>query len=194
MALASFRTQARYGFSGTGEGMTDSLKCLGTEFYGLGKELAESGISMRLELNGYSMYPFIRDGDVAQIAPISMAQTKVGDIVFFRSGDRLLAHRVVRRIQTDEGLRLMTKGDSLSQEDRFIDTEADLVGRVETVLRNGRTFRLDRRLSGLLGRLIARSRFAHFCLRSIIRLSWRWVRFLRGSTPGNEEHLDELGT
>ena len=172
--------------------MTESLKCLGTEFYALGKELAESGISVRLELQGYSMYPFIRDGDVAQIAPVSMAQTAVGDIVFFRSGDRLLAHRVIRRMRKEEGLQLVTRGDNSCQEDRPIHLEADLVGRVETIYRDGCTIELDRRLSGFLGRLIARSRIAHFCVRLLNRLGRRWAQFARSLVPAKGKHSDEF--
>jgi signal peptidase I len=171
--------------------VTESLKLLGMEFYALGKELAESGISVRLELHGCSMYPFIKDGDVAQITPISMPEAKVGDVIFFRSGDRLLAHRVIRRIREGEGLRLVTRGDNSCQEDSPVSTEADLVGRVEVVYRDERDIGLDRGFSRFLGHLVARSGFAHFCIRGLNRLGWLLVRFRRGLVRTKGEHFDE---
>ncbi len=158
--------------------MTELLQCRGPEFYALARQLTESGIAVRLRLYGQSMYPLLRDGDLVDIVPISPKQVRIGDIVFFRSGRRLLAHRVIKRTVEGRSVRLITQGDSLPTADRPIDDEADLLGRVEIVYRNGRAIRLDRGMIGLIGRLLAGHRWLHRCA----RLATRGIRRLHRPT------------
>lgn len=152
--------------------MVRLLECQGTELYELGKDLVTSGISFRCEVRGWSMYPSIKDGDVVQIAPVRIGEIDVGEVVFFRSGDRLLAHRVTGYVWNEQGVLLKARGDGFRQEDPPID-EADLLGRVEIVYRRQRrgwrAIRLDRGLHKYLGLLLARSRSVHHSARWMSR-------------------------
>jgi hypothetical protein len=148
--------------------MPEPLECRGAELYELGKELADTGASLHIEVRGWSMYPIIRDGDKVEVAPAMIDEIDVGDVVFFRSGDRLLAHRVVGFVSDGGCTSLRARGDRFRQEDPPFG-QADLVGRVATVFRDRRgsqrVIRLDRGLSRYLGSLVARSRVVHRCFR-----------------------------
>lgn len=148
--------------------MLDSLECDGLEIYELGKELMSLGASLRLEVRGWSMYPFLKDRDVVEISPVHMAEIDIGDVVLFRSGDRLLAHRVVGVVSDGQSIRLRVRGDSFRQEDPPV-KETNLIGRVGAVHRDRRTgqhvIRLDQGSAKSLGRWVAQSRFVHRCVR-----------------------------
>lgn len=89
---------------------------------------------------GWSMAPFIRDGDVITVAPLQPALPDVGEVVaFVRPGEgKLVVHRVVARhaktvlIQGDNGLEYI---------DGLIPQE-NLLGRVALIERDGRPIRL----------------------------------------------------
>lgn len=153
--------------------MTELLECQGADLHGLGRALADSGASFRVEVRGFSMYPFLRDGDEVELVPVLISEVELGDVVFFRSGDRLLAHRVVQIVADEQGTHLRTRGDSFLQEDPAI-SETNLVGLVTVVYRRkrrrDRTIRLGRGPVRWFGVLMARSRVVHRCVRSLVRL------------------------
>lgn len=108
----------------------------------------ERGQRVRITVNGSSMLPFVRDGDVVELQPIHSLPRR-GDIVLLRcSEERYVMHRVVRQ----EGDALFIRGDAqLRCEGPF--ASHDVLGRVSLSQRNGRTRALDRgawRLAGCL--------------------------------------------
>jgi hypothetical protein len=118
----------------------------------LGDLLARGG-SLRFKAKGYSMSPFIRDGDVITVAPISPAKLCWGDIAAFRrcGTDHLTIHRVVG-VQDDS---FLMKGDNAPHIDGLIPA-SEVLGRVIKVDREGRRLRLglgpDRALIAILSR------------------------------------------
>lgn len=163
--------------------MSDMLECQGSDLHGLGRTLVESGASFRVELRGQSMYPMLRDGDVVEVVPVQIGEVEVGDVVFFRFGDRLLAHRVVETVVDDREIHLRTRGDRYLQREPPIG-EADLVGLVAVVHRMGHkgeyTIRLDQGSSKWLGVLIARSRLVHRSMRGLVRVVRRGRNVVEG--------------
>ena len=91
----------------------------------------------RFAARGYSMSPFIRDGDVLTIAPLTNAPG-IGEVVAFVSpcNGRLTVHRVVAA--TRDGF--LTKGDNAAEPDGVV-PRAQLLGRVARVERNGHLVR-----------------------------------------------------
>lgn len=158
----------------------EELQCRATEFYELGKELIASGLSFRFAVSGRSMFPFLRDGDIIEVVPAGIEDLHVGDIIFYRSGNRLLAHRVVGFIATPEGRCARARGDAFLQEDPPI-AEAALIGRVELVSRlrrdGWRQIPLNRGWVRSTGVVVARSKVAH---RGVRWLSRTWLLFASG--------------
>jgi len=96
----------------------------------------ESGQRVRMPVNGRSMFPFIRDGDVVEIAPLPPAPV-IGSVVLARlPGERYLLHRLVARY----GSAWVLRGDNRSAPDGLVPRE-DLVGVATRVERNGRVVR-----------------------------------------------------
>jgi hypothetical protein len=101
--------------------------------------MRERGASLRTPVHGWSMTPFIRDGDVVTVAPIGAAEPRLGEVlaVELAQGPRLVIHRVVRR---EVGGWLM-RGDNATAPDGVVLRE-QVLGRVVRVRRKGREVRL----------------------------------------------------
>ena len=99
------------------------------------RAVVERGVLMRTTARGFSMTPFIHDGDVLTIAPLGGRQPEVGDVVAFTLSDtgRLAIHRVIARPNGGWLLR----ADNAAQADGVVPGE-QLLGRVVRVERNGR--------------------------------------------------------
>jgi hypothetical protein len=98
------------------------------------------GVPFRFRARGWSMAPFIRDGDVITVSPLRHTLPGVGEVVAFshpRNGS-LVVHRVVAR----RGTASLIQGDAATDgTDGLIPAES-LLGRVTRVQRNGRDVRL----------------------------------------------------
>lgn len=99
----------------------------GAGFTELMAAVLEKGVPFRFTAPGYSMTPFIRDGDVITVAP---GQIRFGDMVAFVSphSGKLTVHRVVR-ISRDGYL---IKGDNVLEPDGCV-PRTSLLGRVVSV-------------------------------------------------------------
>ncbi len=108
----------------------------------------EGGQNVRMTVNGASMLPFIRDGDVVDLEPIHSPPAK-GDVVLVHCGhERYMLHRVVRV----DGEAFFLRGDAQRHfEGPF--TVRDALGRVTLFYHRGRGHAVDRgvwRLAGLV--------------------------------------------
>ena len=120
---------------------------------GLFAELLTSGVSVRLEVGGHSMTPFIRSGDVVTVVPRGDTRPSLGDVVVCTADrDQVTMHRVVGWA----GGRLVPRGDAAPTADPTLPLDA-VVGLVRRVERSGRRLRLglgpERRVIAWLSRL-----------------------------------------
>ncbi len=106
---------------------------------------------VRLRAQGCSMFPVIRSGDVLSIRYCTTEAVQPGDVVLVADGDRLFAHRLIKkRLRNDECL-LVTRGDSHWRNDPPRPAST-LLGQVTGVSRNGQALRAPF-CSTLAGRL-----------------------------------------
>ena len=105
---------------------------------------------------GSSMRPWLRTGDSLFIEAVDPAKVMAGDVVlYWRAGrtpdqDSLICHRVLGRLPTGRGARFYAKGDSLGHIETFDDgKEAQVIGRVKAISRNGRSWPVPGRLGSL---------------------------------------------
>lgn len=156
--------------------MAELLECQGTELYELGRELFATEASLCFEARGWSMYPMIKEGDVLEVMPVPWRKVRVGDVLFYRSGERLLVHRVIGRCSDEPGDRIRARGDAFLQADPPI-CEQDMVGRVDAIYRPGRRrlrpIRQDQGIARWLGVMVARSKFVHRSVRWVARGLYR---------------------
>lgn len=107
----------------------------------IAKALLEHGrVSLRVQ--GASMLPWVRPGDIAVIRRITPENARCGDVVLFRRGSRLFVHRIVEKKGAAEGGRILCKGDAHAQPDGVVKFH-ELLGRVVSLYRGGRRIDLD---------------------------------------------------
>ncbi len=64
-------------------------------FIDMSTELLRQGKNVRFRAPGLSMHPAIREGETITVAPISPFDIKLGDILLYLAGKKVVAHRVV---------------------------------------------------------------------------------------------------
>ena len=118
------------------------------------REVLARGIPFRFRARGWSMTPFIRDGDVVRVAPLRRSAPALGEVVAFIHPDagEVIVHRVIGR----RGASCLIQGDNApSGADGFVPGE-NILGRVTRVEREGRVIWLglgpERYLIALLSR------------------------------------------
>ena len=98
------------------------------------KEFLSKEVECRLQVKGYSMSPFIKDGDTITISPV-LSLPRLGDVIAFihPKTERLLIHRVVWK----SGDAYLLKGESALEPDGLIKKE-NILGLVTKVERKGK--------------------------------------------------------
>lgn len=147
----------------------DEFTLSGTALVDLAQAVLEKGKSFRFRARGMSMRPFIKDGDVITISPLSGSKPRLGDIaVFIRpQTGKIVIHRVVRK----SGGSFLIKGDNVSQTDGFISLE-NILGRVTRIERNGRRLNIGMGPERLIIAFLTRSNLLYpllFPLWKVIR-------------------------
>lgn len=104
----------------------------------LSTELLGRGKRVRFRAPGRSMYPTIRENEAITVEPVEPRHVKVGDIILFRSGESVVAHRVIR-IKRGKGdtLRFILCEDTLGTLDQPVEA-GQILGKVVSVERAGR--------------------------------------------------------
>lgn len=117
----------------------------------LAAEVLRSWGKLRLRVNGRSMLPSIRPGDMLLIEAVNYDEVGNGEVVLFLREKRLFAHRAVGRNPAD--LRIITRGDAMHREDPPLN-EDELLGRVTLIWRGGKVIGAPKKL-GTLERALA---------------------------------------
>ena len=140
----------------------------------------------RVTFRGYSMYPFLRPGDVLVLAAVEPQFVKPGDIVCLDLGMYSATHRVVDISRSSHTRILILKGDNLPCADRPFSPGSGLLLRLLMIIR-GRG-RLVRPRFGKLIALLSRNNLTPGIIRGRIGRVVRAVygRFLTlfSRTPG----------
>jgi hypothetical protein len=89
------------------------------------------------------MIPAIRPGDVLCIEPCTPEATRPGDVLLTRHGERVLAHRLIRKERRGGEDLLVTRGDALWHADPS-QPASMLLGRVTGISRGGVTLARSR--------------------------------------------------
>ncbi len=123
----------------------------------LAESLLTDGKNLSMRVIGGSMSPILMSGDTIYIESIKATDLSAGDIVLFKRGDSLVAHRIIeitsRPSAVNGGeLLFLTKGDTFSSPD-FPVSDRDIVGRIYAVKKHGRTFDMRRGIFSSLNKL-----------------------------------------
>lgn len=101
-------------------------------------DLLRRGHSVRFRAKGGSMHPTIREGEAITVAPVLPGAIRRGDVILYRSGKSVIAHRVARVTRLPNGgLVFVPRADASGSCDGCVD-EAAILGKVTSVERDGR--------------------------------------------------------
>ncbi len=129
---------------------TETLNLKREDFVSIAHGVLDRGRILRFKAKGGSMSPFIRNGDVVEVAPLK-GRINLGDIILYHSScGSPVIHRVIQRNKES----IITKGDSVSNSDQPIFSK-QVLGRVVAVEKNGWCIRLDKSTVRLLNIILA---------------------------------------
>lgn len=103
-------------------------------------EVLQSMGILRLGVTGSSMLPALWPGDIVTMVAMA-AEPNVGEVVLFRRHDQFVIHRIVRVASSAGQTQIVTRGDSMSDEDGSI-AASEVLGRVAEIRRGSREFSL----------------------------------------------------
>jgi hypothetical protein len=84
------------------------------------------------------MHPTVKDGDTITIEPVPLSEVTRGDIILYRSGMGVTAHRLIRiETRKDTSPRFILRGDTLGSPIELVHSQ-DVLGRVVCVERRRR--------------------------------------------------------
>ena len=94
------------------------------------------GVPFRFYAKGWSMAPFIKDGDVITISPLRSKPVTVGEVVAFRhpQAGKLVVHRSIAK----QGSAVFIRGDRVENYADGLVPIDDIIGRVTKIERNKR--------------------------------------------------------
>lgn len=118
-------------------------------------QIQETG-RLLVRAHGDSMYPFIRNGEVLLIHPAAAESLRIGDVLFYHRESSFYAHRLIQKKgSSDEGLLLVTHGDSLTYLDAPVSAD-QLIGKVAAVFRGNKILNLETKNSQRVGFLLSK--------------------------------------
>lgn len=133
----------------------DELLLHPADFAGLSRAVLAKGCLFRFGARGTSMTPFIRDGDIITIAPLSGQAPRFGEVVAFSRSNEIQSVLVIHRIVGRGSRGFAIQGDGNVCTPEFVPSK-DILGRVVKIERDGRAVRLglgpERRLLAWLSR------------------------------------------
>jgi signal peptidase len=159
------------------KGSNTELNTIQADFLNVSRELLDSGIPLRFQARGRSMYPLVKDGDILIVRPPGDREVNIGEVIFFRRPDGPpVAHRVIKIIDKTGGKLLVTRGDSLRYYDAPVSPD-NVLGRVIRVERKQKRLALTGwpwRIFGVLIAWCGRGRYPNQdrVVRNLGRLWW----------------------
>ena len=86
------------------------------------EELIGEGLSVRIQVTGVSMCPFLQGWEFLTLCRLEPKNLAVGDLILFVTlENRPLVHRIIRITKNIDSTSILTKGDGLSGPDVPID-------------------------------------------------------------------------
>ncbi len=77
-----------------------------------------------------SMIPVYYKGDAVLVDKKNPKDTLVGEILIYQKSGKIIAHRVVKKVEYEEQVFFYTKGDANNNEDSYLIEEEDIIGKV----------------------------------------------------------------
>ncbi|NLO69677.1 MAG: ATP-binding cassette domain-containing protein, partial [Porphyromonadaceae bacterium] len=108
----------------------------------LAEEILDENNKLRIKVNGYSMYPSFRNGDICIEEKCRIEELKIGDIVVCRRNNFLIMHRL-KKLRFENGkYTIIMRGDNVVKYDSPF-SEEHFVARVTDFIRDGKQYSVN---------------------------------------------------
>ena len=115
---------------------------LNKQLLDLAETLLDENHTLSFHMQGYSMYPTLREGDIGIVENVNLEDVKKGDIVVFKANNKLVAHRLIDIIFQNNTRLFIAKGDKNQHADHPFTSHA-LAGKITSFQRNKRSLKMD---------------------------------------------------
>lgn len=106
------------------------------------------------ETKGFSMWPFLRQGEKLIVKKAPMESLKVGDIILYQGDNQLVCHRLVKKVKNQDEYLFYSRGDNSNSSPELI-TKEKFLGKITGILRkNGKITNLMGRKQQFIHRFI----------------------------------------
>lgn len=159
------------------EGERQEILVEGEDFLGLYKEVLSRGSSVRMQVDGVSMSPYLLPGDIVWVEPAGAEELRVGEVALYEREGRPVVHQLAGRTRRDGRWLLMFRAVGMNAIETVLGGEA-VLGRVTAFEREGSTQAVTRFPIGWMQRF--RSRWRLFLHGRAAEGSWvrrapKWV-------------------
>lgn len=124
-----------------------------SNFIQLFENLLDEGYYIQILLGGYSMYPFLKNGDTVIVKKNNIDSLKVGDIIIFKSYNKLIAHRLIAFKRKNKKFLIYSKGDNLVWFDKPI-IEDKYIGKIITIIKRNKLVSMEKPIFIILNKII----------------------------------------
>ena len=87
--------------------------------------------------SGFSMWPFLKQGDRVIAKKIPVKELKIGDIALYQKNGQMICHRLVRKIVKEDDVLFYVRGDNSFSSPELISENA-FIGKVIGIVENDR--------------------------------------------------------
>ncbi len=104
--------------------------------------LLDDALTLEIKMQGYSMFPTLKNGDTAHVEKCTPEKVKRGDILVFKHKGKYIAHRLLQTKHENGQMFFVAKGDNNRHYDPLFN-EKELVGKVISFNKNGKIKRIN---------------------------------------------------
>lgn len=115
------------------------------DLFGLKEELLNCGYFREIEGVGWSMFPTIRNGDLLKTTPCKIKDLEIADVLVYRIGDKLCAHRIIDKKVINGRSYLLTRGDTSGGPGGETVDEKDLLAKITQIKRGGKILSTEKK-------------------------------------------------
>ena len=102
---------------------------------------------------GFSMWPFLKEGERLIIKKVPPETLNVGDLILYKANNQTICHRLVRKVSHREEQLLYARGDNSKSLPELI-TKQTFLGKAIGIIRNGKTVNFTTKRRRFINRLI----------------------------------------
>lgn len=121
------------------------------------KEILAEGNDLQVKTFGFSMFPFIKFGDLITIRTLKDTQPQIGDLIIFIINDKFVLHRLTKKKYSGEYI-FQTKGDCAFYFDEPIN-ESQIIGKAVKIKRNEKIINLESKKYKILNYFLSKISF-----------------------------------